>query len=100
MRKFIPKILIGIGVLLVLITAWNLSVRFLIPPHSFTFTDSAGQLTRTETRQYLFRIAEVRMYVEDEYLNKSISFSFGKTAVVSTYDADGKLMDRETVDLT
>ncbi len=93
------KVLLIIGIILLLITTWNLCVLFFIPPHTFTFTDSAGQLTRTETRQYLFRIAEIRMYVEDEYLNKSISVSFGKTAVVSTYDASGRLIDRETVDL-
>lgn len=91
MKRFLRILLTTVAILLTVITLWNLCV--MIFPHTYTFLDAEGKNNRTETRRYLFRIIETRLYIEDTYNSRSISIIIGKFIHTYTYDANGKRID-------
>lgn len=86
------RMLVIVGVILTIITAYNLCVLFLSSPqiHSYSVDNMTVQI---HSKNFLFFIREARYFTEGVYEKKQVTFSLGSRDLVWLYDENGQFVD-------
>ncbi len=92
MKNGWKKTLVIVGVVLTIITTYNLCVLFLFAPqiHSYSID---GKTVETHTKHFLFSIYETRRFTDGEYEQKQVTFTLGPRDFVWLYDKDNQFVD-------
>ena len=92
MKKKRRFVLLGIGLVLLLITTWNLCVLFLLPAQ-IQLHSIDGRTVETHTKHFLFSIYEARHFTDGVYEKKQVTFTLGPRDFVWLYDKDNQFVD-------
>lgn len=92
MKKKRRFVLPGIGLVLLLITAWNLCVLFLVPP-KIQSNAIEGKIVETHSKQFLFSISETQFFTDGVYEKKQVTLSLGVRYFVWIFDNDNRFLD-------